>query len=108
MSKLNLISEREVAGVASGAPPSSGTAAGPQASSEHALAASRALSLILLALKALSQRTVVALSNCVTLLSVASAFYLWTLVLPNPTPTQLAGLGLYGVLLIALRYVWRA
>lgn len=66
-----------------------------------------ATGLLLLALKALSQRAVVALDGLFTLACVASAFALWYVTLPQPTPGQLTGLGLYGLLLIAIHLVRR-
>lgn len=64
-------------------------------------------SMLFLGLKTLSQRTIVALSNAFTLLTCASAFWLWQDVLPNPNVYQLIGLFLYGVFLLALHIVRR-
>lgn len=61
-----------------------------------------ALDVILLALKALSQRTLIALSQLFTLLTCASAFTLWYSVLPNPNSYQLVGLALYGGFVLLL------
>ena len=66
-----------------------------------------AASMIILALKTLSQKTIVALSSLFTLLTCISAFVLWQDVLPNPTPTQLVGLGLYGVFILLIHLVRR-
>jgi hypothetical protein len=66
-----------------------------------------ALDTILLALKALSQRTLVALSQLFTLLTCASAFALWYSVLPNPNSYQLVGLALYGGFILLLHLVKR-
>lgn len=63
--------------------------------------------LIILALKTLSQRALVAISNLFTILMCGSAFWLWYVTLPNPTTYQLIGLGLYGALIIALHLVKR-
>lgn len=63
--------------------------------------------MLLLGLKALSQRALVALSACFTLLTVASAFALWWRVLPEPSVFQLVGLGLYGVFVLAVHLVRR-
>lgn len=60
---------------------------------------------IMLALKALSQRTIVALSSLFTLVTVLSAWYLWMVTLPNPSVQQLVGLGLYGVLVIVVNLI---
>lgn len=69
--------------------------------------ASQAMSLLLLALKSLSQRFMIALTNTVTLIGLGTAFWLWQETLPNPTALQLAGLALYAVFIVALRFVWR-
>lgn len=71
-------------------------------------AAAAAMQMVLLALKALSQRALVAAANLVTLLGLASAFWLWLSVLPNPSTNTIVALALYGLLLIGLRWVWRA
>jgi len=63
--------------------------------------------MLLLGLKALSQRALVALSACYTLLTVASAFALWWRVLPEPSVFQLVGLGLYGIFILAVQVVRR-
>ena len=67
----------------------------------------QATQLLLLALKALSQRTVIALSNLFTLIGLASAFWLWLLILPNPTLNQLIGVAGYAVFLASLEFIRR-
>ena len=62
---------------------------------------------ILLALKTLSQRTIIALSQLFTLLTCVSAFALWYSVLPNPNSYQLVGLTLYGGFILLLHVVKR-
>ena len=64
-----------------------------------------ALQMIMLGLKTLSQRVIVALSDLFTLLTCVSAFVLWQDVLPNPNSFQLVGLGLYGMFLLLLHLV---
>ena len=66
-----------------------------------------ATSVLLTALTALSKRTVVALSNLFSLLTIASAFTLWYIVLPNPSIPQLVGLGLYGLFILAMHFAIR-
>ena len=66
-----------------------------------------ATTMLLLGLKTLSQRTVVALAHLFTLLTCVSAFILWQDVLPNPNGYQLTGLGLYGLFLLLLHLVRR-
>lgn len=64
-----------------------------------------ATTMLLLGLKTLSQRMIVALSSLFTLLTSVSAFVLWQDVLPNPNSYQLTGLGLYGVFILLLHLV---
>lgn len=59
--------------------------------------------LLITSLKALSQRTIIALSSLVDLALLASVFVLWLEVIANPTTLQLSALGGYAVfVLIAL------
>lgn len=61
---------------------------------------------ILLALKTLSQKTIVALSNLFCLLTVGSAFVLWFHV-PDPNVFQIVSLGLYAVFILAANWIVR-
>ena len=70
-------------------------------------AASVGTDMLLLGLKALSQRALVALSAMFTLLTVGSAFALWWRVLPEPSVLQLVGLGLYAAFVLAIHMVKR-
>ncbi len=65
------------------------------------------LAMMVTGLKALSQRALVGLSACFTLLSVASAFWLWLTFLPEPNPSKLVGLALYGVFLLVIEWIRR-
>ncbi len=65
------------------------------------------LAMMITGLKALSQRALVAFSACFTLLSVASAFWLWLTILPEPNSSKLVGLGLYGVFLLGIEWLRR-
>ena len=59
--------------------------------------------MLMIALKALSQRTIVALASLVDLALAASVFVLWLIVIATPSVLQLVGLGIYaGFVLIAL------
>ncbi len=81
-----------------------------EGASEHASAApeSDAYSqMLLLALTALGQRFVVALSNLFTLLTAASAFYLWLIALPTLDPTKIVGLSIYSCFVLALNIFGR-
>ena len=67
---------------------------------------SAALGVLLLSLKTLSQRTLVALGNLLTIASVASVWWLFNEALPaNPSVNQLVGLGLYGAFVLAVHRV---
>jgi len=63
--------------------------------------------MVLLGIKTLSQKSIVALGQLFTLLCTASAFWLWYLVLPNPNVLQLFGLGLYAGFILLLQYLVR-
>lgn len=60
-----------------------------------------------LGLAALSKRTLIAISNLFTLLTVASAFALWWRVLPDPSIRQLIGLSIYAVFVLAANFLVR-
>ena len=77
----------------------------PQSPSQDGTSGGAAAGILFTALKALSQRAVIALGNLFVLASAASAFWLWYVTLPNPTPYQLVGLGLYGLLILALTHL---
>lgn len=67
-----------------------------------------ALGILLVALKALSQRTIVALGQLAAVLALGSVWWLFNNALPaNPTVNQLTGLGLYGALVLAVLWVKR-
>lgn len=61
---------------------------------------------LMLALKALSQRALTALAAMFTLLTVASAWFLWWSI-PNPSNTQLISLGFYAAFIIAINVIVR-
>ena len=60
-----------------------------------------------LALQALSQRFVVALSRLFVLAATASAFMLWWRVMPEPSVLQLSGLALYAIFVLAASFIAR-
>lgn len=67
---------------------------------------SAALGVLLLSLKTLSQRTLVAIGNLLTIASVASVWWLFNEALPtNPSVNQLVGLGLYGLFVLVVHRV---
>jgi prepilin signal peptidase PulO-like enzyme (type II secretory pathway) len=63
--------------------------------------------MLLLALKTLSQRALTAITNLFTVILVASAWWLWTNVLPNPTTQQLIALGGYALFCLLIEMVRR-
>ena len=62
-----------------------------------------AANLIMLALKALSQRALTALAALTTLAYIGSVWYLIWSVLPNPTPMQLGAIALYAASVSVIR-----
>jgi hypothetical protein len=60
--------------------------------------------LLHLGLKALSQRAMVAASALFTLLTVASAFWLF-MAIPNPNNMQLTALGMYSAFVLAINVI---
>ena len=67
---------------------------------------SASIAAISLALKALSQRAIVALGNLFTLFTVFSAFWLWHSI-PEPSVNQLTGLGMYALFVLAANFIVR-
>jgi hypothetical protein len=63
--------------------------------------------ILMLALTALSKRALTAITNLFTLGLVASAWWLWNRVLPDPTPMQLIGLGGYAAFCLLIDIVRR-
>jgi len=61
-----------------------------------------ATGVLMMALRALSQRAVIALANLFVLVTFLSAFWLWYVTMPAPSILQLVGLALYGALIIGL------
>lgn len=66
-----------------------------------------AAQMMALALKALSQKALVALASLFTLAVVASVFTLYWSVLPNPSVLQLVGLGAYSAFVLAVLFIRR-
>jgi len=60
----------------------------------------------MLALKALSQRALIALDNLFTLLTVFLVFWLWRST-PEPNTYQLVGLGIFAVFVLAANVIVR-
>lgn len=66
-----------------------------------------ATEMLFTALRALSQRTLVALANLFTLLTVASAFYLWVVALPNVSILQIVALSIYSIFVLLVNMYGR-
>lgn len=62
---------------------------------------------LMLALAALGQRFVIALSNWFTAGTIAAAWWLWYSVLPTPTILQLVGCGMFAVFILAIEVIRR-
>jgi hypothetical protein len=67
----------------------------------------RITGMLMMALRALSQRTVVALASLVDLALAGSVFALWVMVIEQPTTLQLTGLGMYGAFILICLWLRR-
>lgn len=67
---------------------------------------SASIAMLTLALRALSERAVVALADLFTLLTVGSAFWLW-LAIPDPNPQQIMALTIYATFILAANWLIR-
>lgn len=65
-----------------------------------------AIALITIALKALSQRALTAVTDLFTLITVSGAFYLW-MVTPKPDVYQIVSLSIYALFTLAANYIVR-
>lgn len=66
-----------------------------------------AMEFLLLGLKTLSQKTLIALGNLFTLFATLSVFCLYYTTLPNPSVNQLIGLAFYALFILALHLIRR-
>ena len=78
-----------------------------EAEPQDSAATNAAAAAIALALKALSQRALMALSACFALLTVGSAFWLALSISVSPTPYQLVTLGLYLAFVVGVNLIVR-
>jgi hypothetical protein len=76
------------------------SAAGGQADHE------RAANLLALALKALSQRAVAAITNLFTLVTMAGTWFLWWKT-PDPNPAQIVSLSIFAAFVLAANWLVR-
>lgn len=65
-----------------------------------------AVTMIMLGLKALSQRALTAISDLFTLITVGSAFWLWSTI-PAPNDRQIASLTIYALFVLAANVIVR-
>lgn len=77
------------------------SAAQPQTESGAAVA------MLMLSLKALSQRALIALADLFCLFTCASVFWLFLLMPEDPTPQRIATLTIYAVFVVALNVIVR-
>ena len=97
-SRLRAVAEREIAMDA----PEPATTPSPNRMTLEAAG----LQMVLLGLKALSQRFIVAISAFATVAALGSVWYLFNQALPtDPSTHQLIGLSLYGSLVLAVLWV---
>jgi hypothetical protein len=66
-----------------------------------------ATNMVLLALRALSQRALTAVTNLFTVALVASAWVLWTRILPDPSELQLIAVGGYALFCLLIESIRR-
>lgn len=74
----------------------------PTAPAQSNLAAQK---MLLFALGSLSKRAIAGVSAAFSLLGVASVWFLWYTVLPDPTVPKLIGVGMYSVFLLVLELI---
>lgn len=60
------------------------------------------ISLLILALRTLGERSINFVGHLIPVIGLAMGFFLWNRVLPEPTVYQLIGLGLYGFFVLAM------
>lgn len=74
-----------------------------KAKAEH----EQAMKVLQFSIATISKRFVTGLSNLFTAGALLSAWLLWRAILPAPTVTQLVGVGLYAVFLLAIEWIRR-
>ncbi len=78
-----------------------------QTSEPEAMVGVALVDFLSLLLSVLSQRAILALSHLLPIIALASGFFLWWQVLPDPSDRQLIGVGLYAAFMLALLVVRR-
>jgi hypothetical protein len=79
-----------------------GTETEPKAAPDHGVA----IAMLTVALKALSQRALVAAADLFTLATVTSAWYLWWSI-PAPNDRQIIALSIYAAFVLAANWIVR-
>ncbi len=103
MSRLTAISSKDLGGDDTQAQAEQIAAARAQAAKEQ----QAATQMLLMALKALGQRFIVALASLFTLLTAGSAFYIWLIALPEITSLKIIAASLYSLFVLALNIAGR-
>lgn len=67
---------------------------------QSSIADDAGLKMLLMGLRSLSQRSLVAIASLVDLMLLASAFVLWLKVIREPSPVQLVGIGGYALFIL--------
>jgi hypothetical protein len=98
-SRLQAVGEEDAALIGEDPPPV------PNVSRETRRAESALTGLLITSLRALSQRTIVALASLVDLALLGSVFALWLLIIANPTTYQLIGVAGYAVFVLIALYM---
>ena len=62
---------------------------------------------MMLALKTIAQKLIIAISNLFSAAALGLAWLLWRQTLPDPSSNQLIGLGVFAVFILALEYIRR-
>jgi hypothetical protein len=84
----------------------SGTAGGPQPAAAQPQPQKAALQMLMVALKALSQRMVVAIADLFTLLTVGSVFWL-AMTVEDPNQMQLIKLAMFSLFILIINWIVR-
>jgi hypothetical protein len=79
----------------------------PAGTPQGAAETQRALQILMLSLRVVGQRFITALSNLFTAAALASAWLLWSRVLPNPTVNQIVAVTLYSAFVGAIDWARR-
>ena len=81
--------------------------ASQRAQAAAAAQAQQAMQILMLSLKTVGQRFIIALSSLFTAAGLASVWFLWEQVLPKPSVTQITGIAIYSVFFLSVEYVRR-